>query len=258
MSNPRGPSRHQRRPRPDKKATASPRDRWRRIAGRTAWILGTVAIVAASFYLATNDTGLDAPVELTANEVQQARADAGCRVVASQPAGDPSHLSTDVPAATIDTGQVQPPTGGPHYQGTSLLVPDGSDRQLDVVSLRHNLEHGAVAAWYDPAVVDDATIEAMEAWSGLLNDSGFINQRAGAAIFVAPFDNPGISSGSGIALRSWGLGVDCDTWNETVANSFVIETYGNRDNSPEGVPFPDDTLSYGDESPAPFRQSAGG
>jgi hypothetical protein len=135
---------------------------------------------------------------------------------------------------------------------THPLVRDGADSQLDVLALGHNLEHGAVMAWYDPEQVDNATIAAMEQWSEQLNNTGFAMPAAGAGIFVAPFTDPGISSGEAIALRSWNLGVDCGSWNETAANSFVIETFGQRGGAPEGVPFPDGTIGYADDAPEPF------
>ncbi len=208
--------------------------------------------------LATGNPELEAPLELQAAEVESARTDAGCEVVATEPAGDGTHLPQAVASGEVDTGDVQPPTGAAHYEGTNFLVEQGIDRQLDVLSVGHNLEHGAIVAWYDPGSVDGSTVTAMEEWSGMLNNSGFSQQRAGAGVFVAPFEDPGISSGATVALRGWGLGVDCDRWNETAANSFLVEAYGNRDGAPEGIPYPDDTLSYAGEPPASFRDSTGG
>ena len=228
------------------------------MAGRVAWALAGLAMVALVIRLAIGDPRLDAPLELDAASVEQARAEAGCEVVATEAAGDRTHLAAGTTLSQVDTGTIQPPTGAPHYAGISLLVLDGTDRQLDVLSLGHNLEHGAVVAWYDPTAVDGDTIGEMQAWSGLLNNSGFTDQRSGGGIFVAPFEEPGITSGAAVALRAWGLGVDCDTWDDTAANSFVVETYGNRDIAPEGTPFPDGTLSYSDVPPTTFRQSAGG
>ena len=76
-------------------------------------------------------------------------------------------------SSDVDTGDVQPPAGAPHYRETNLLVLGGIDRQLDVLSLGHNLEHGAIIAWYDPGSVDQSTVTAMQEWSGLLDNSGF-------------------------------------------------------------------------------------
>lgn len=255
MSDTRGPGRQQRRPRHHTQDAQPPRGRWRRITGRVTWAVAGLAMAGLVVRLVVGDPELEAAVELTADEVDQARTAAGCEVVATEPAGDSTHLSPDVTAADVDTGTVQPPTGAAHYRGTNFLVEEGIDRQLDVLSVGHNLEHGAVVAWYDPASIGGATLDQMQDWSGLLNNSGFTNQPAGAGIFVAPFDDPGISSGAAIALRAWGLGVDCDSWNETAANSFVVEAYGNRDVAPEGVPYPNDTLSYSDPPPTSFRQA---
>lgn len=258
VSSTRGPRRQQRRPR-QVEQVPTPDQRWRRILGRATWALVGLAATALVVWLAIGEPALEGPVQLAlAARVEAARADAGCEVVATTPAGDGTHLDDDVTIASVDTGDVQPPTGAPHYQGTNFLVDEGIDRQLDVLSVGHNLEHGAVVAWYDPEAVDASTVEAMQDWSGLLNNSGFSDQPSGAGLFVAPYSDPGISSGAGVALRAWGLGVDCQQWDETAANSFLIEAYGNRDMAPEGVAYPDGTLTYVGQPPMSYRESATG
>lgn len=257
MSSGDEPQRQVRRARPDPKRSASESraERVQRVAGRLAWLLVVVAMVALVFRLRSGNEGLEGTVLLEAAEVEQSRQDAGCGVVATAPVGEPTHLDDNVDVGSVDLGEVQPPPGGPHRSGTNFLVLGGIDRQIDVLSLGHNLEHGAVVAWYDPAQVDSATVRQMEQWSEQLNNSGFAVQAAAAGIFVAPFEDPGISSGQAIALRSWTLGVDCGTWDETAANSFVVETYGAPGGAPEGGPFPDGTLAYTDEPPTAFRDT---
>jgi hypothetical protein len=43
--------------------------------------------------------------------------------------------------------------------------------------------------------------------------------------------------------------MDCDEWDETVANSFVIENYGTHGIAPERVfaPYPTEVLAYEDQ-----------
>jgi hypothetical protein len=141
---------------------------------------------------------------------------------------------------------------------TSPTVPF-TDRQLDERATTHNLEHGAIIVWYDPEQVDDAALEEMEAWSNRLNDAGFQN-NGGGAIMVSAYTEPGIASGKAIALRAWSVAVDCDEWDETAVNSFVVENYGTRGVAPErGISrFPEGVLGYADaEAPADDEPAEG-
>jgi hypothetical protein len=92
----------------------------------------------------------------------------------------------------------------------------------------------------------------MGQWSRLLNDNGFVGQ-AGAAVFVSPYEEPGISSGQAVAFRAWGTAVDCDEWDETVANAFVADNYGTRGIAAEATafaPYPSGVLEATDEDPS--------
>lgn len=224
--------------------------------------LTTVVVIAAFAGLVVAALGgggdaLDEPIVLAAAEVDDARAEAGCEVVARTASGPPNHVDPGTDPSLVLSGGVQPPTGAPHTAALHPLVTSGASSQLNALALGHNLEHGAVVVWYDPEQVDGGTVREMERWSELLNDSGFATGRAGAAVFVAPFEEPGISSGKAVALRSWNLGVDCSEWDETAANSFVIEGYGARDGAPEGGPFPEDTLRYAEgDAPTPLLDDA--
>jgi hypothetical protein len=225
----------------------------------------TTVVVLAAFgslvvaALGGGGTALDEPIVLTAAEVDDARAEAACEVVAQTASGPATHLDAGADPSVVLSGGVQPPTGAPHTAALHPLVTRGASSQLNALALGHNLEHGAVVVWYDPDQVDGGTVTEMERWSELLNDSGFAAGRAGAAVFVAPFEEPGISSGKAVAFRSWNLGVDCSAWDETVANSFVVEGYGARDGAPEGGPFPEDTLRYAEgDAPTPLLGDGAG
>lgn len=212
-------------------------------------LTGVVAIVLMA--LLGDDPALDEQVELAGAEVESARERAGCEVVAVTPAGEPAHVERGAP---LPPAAVQPPTGAAHFGTTVPVVRAGARTQLDPMALGHNLEHGAVAAWYDPEKLEGGTVDMIESWSERRNNAGFAQSLSGVGIFVAPFQDPGIGSGKAVALRSWSLGVDCDTWDDTVADSFLIEAYGNRGGAPEGVAFPDGLMAYADDdAPSAWR-----
>jgi hypothetical protein len=180
--------------------------------------------------------------------VEEGREAAGCEMlVEGEPLPDSSHFEANQqPPLDAIYPDIRPTHSGPHTVQTYPVV-DISSSQIDEAATTHNLEHGAIIAWYDPEQVDDTMVEQMGSWSASLNDRGF-RSPGGGGVMVSPYEDPGISSGQAIALRAWGVAMDCDDWNEDVANGFAIDHYGTHGDAPERPlsPFPDDTLSYSD------------
>lgn len=210
-------------------------------------VLGLIGVVVFTA-LAGDDAGeVEDTITLASAEAEEARASAGCEVVDDTPLPSRDHFDAAAapPADVLYTG-VRPTHSGSHYTTTHPTLPFSGD-QLDERALTHNLEHGAVIAWFDPAQVDDATTDAMREWSTRLNNSGF-DAQGGAAIFAAAYEEPGISSGKAIAFRAWGIAMDCDEWDEDAANSFVIDRYGSHGIAPERnfAPYPEEVLRYED------------
>jgi hypothetical protein len=178
----------------------------------------------------------------------QARDDAGCDLLRErEPLPDRGHFP---PADAPDPADIytdgRPTHSGPHTDAIHPFLPGAADRHLDERTLTHNLEHGAVVVWFDPAQVDLATAQRIAERAAALNASGFRFDGSGAAIFVSPFDDPGISSGKALAFRAWGTAMDCDRWDQTVADAFVIDHFGSRGAAPERLlaPYPDGVLDY--------------
>jgi hypothetical protein len=215
----------------------------------TATVVAVVAAVLLQAFLGGPDT-LGETVLVSSTEAEEARQAAGCEVLADrEPDPDRSHFAANAaPAADAIYTDVRPPHSGPHTESVHPIVTSGASSQLDERPLTHNLEHGAVIAWYDPAQVDGGTANEMGDWAGTLNNNGFRFDRAGTAIFVAPFEDPGISSGKAVAFRAWGTAMDCDEWDETVAHAFVIENFGTHGIGPERMccSYPADVLDYAD------------
>ena len=168
-------------------------------------------------------------------------------LVDREPLEDRTHFeAASAPAADSMYSGIRPTHSGPHMLQFHPIISAGSDSQIDERSSTHNLEHGSVIAWYDPEQIDAAS--EMGGWSETLNANGFAYSNTGAAVMVAPYTDPGISSGKAVAFRAWGVAMDCDEWDETVANSFVIDHYGTHGIAPERTlgTYPDGVLAYED------------
>jgi hypothetical protein len=215
----------------------------------TAVIVAVVGAVLLQAFLGGPESIGDT-ILISSTDADDARQAAGCEVLADRdPLPDRSHFAANAapPADSLYT-DVRPTHSGSHTESVHPIVASGASSQIDERSTTHNLEHGAIIAWYDPEQVDGGTAREMGDWSGTLNANGFRVDRAGTAIFVSPYEDPGISSGKAIAFRAWGTAMDCDEWDETVANAFVIENYGTHGIGPERVfaPYPADVLAFED------------
>ncbi|MBW3620794.1 MAG: DUF3105 domain-containing protein, partial [Actinobacteria bacterium] len=211
----------------------------------TIVVLAIIGAVVATAFLG-DDEAIEEAIVLNSAEVEEARAAAGCEVLAEQPlAGAATHFPNAAapPADQLYPGD-RPAHSGPHFETTLPIVRRGTDNQLEERGLVHNLEHGSIAAWYDPEQIEGGTKDEMEDWSAKLIESGFVEPRAAAGIFVSPYTDPGITSGKAIAFRAWGFAMDCDAWDEDVANSVVLERFGTHGIAPERhfAPFPEELM----------------
>ncbi|MBW3658432.1 MAG: DUF3105 domain-containing protein [Actinobacteria bacterium] len=215
----------------------------------TIVVLAIIGAVVATAFLGDDDV-IDEAIVLNSEEITEAREAAGCEVLAEQPEpGAATHFpNASAPPADQLYAGVRPAHSGPHLEQTLPIIRRGSDNQLDERGLLHNLEHGSVAAWYDPEQLEDGIKDDMEDWSARLIESGFAEPRAGTGIYVSPYTEPGITSGKTIAFRAWGFAMDCDEWDEDVAYSVVLERYGSHGIAPERTfaPFPEELLRYED------------
>jgi hypothetical protein len=69
----------------------------------------------------------------------------------------------------------------------------------------------------------------------VLNANGFGDTapQTGTAVLSSPYTDPGIDDGKAVAFRAWGTAMDCDEFDETVANAFVARNFGDRGIGPE-------------------------
>lgn len=194
--------------------------------------------------------GGDAQVTVSQAAALEARSEAGCEmVVDGQPLEDRSHHdpATAPPADVLyASSQVRPTHSGPHFNATNQAVGGVPGDPLDERATTHNLEHGSVIAWFDPAEVDDSTVNAMEDWMQDRQGLGF-ESRGGGNIFVSPYE--GMTGDKPIAIRAWGYALNCDDWSADVADAMLIDYWGTHGSAPERSlsPYPSDALGYAEE-----------
>jgi len=188
------------------------------------------------------------PLETGARTVDPGALEAaGCVEVEPGDTRNRDHLDPAEAPPASELYDTDLPAAGPHFGRWSPVIEDLPATPLDVRALLHNLEHGAVVVWLNPAVLDEGTLGFAEQWRRQLGDAGFDHDDTGTAVFVSRF--PGeLESRSlgelgrpvGVALRAWGVAVDCDAWDLAAADAFVGLHYGTRGQAPEAElgPYP--------------------
>ena len=128
-------------------------------------------------------------------------AQANCEDVETLDEGARDHVEdgTDVDYET------SPPTSGPHY-GTPAQPGFFSSPALPE-QLVHNLEHGQIVIWFDPAA-PEATIDAIEA---AVSDEG-------VALLASPYDD--MPTGSDVVFTAWAAMQECADFSSAVLDDF--------------------------------------
>jgi hypothetical protein len=230
--------------------------------GITVVVVALVGLLAFQAFR-PDPRSLDEAILVNSEAAEEAEQAAGCEMLAErEPLADRFHFEASAaPDADSIYSEVRPTHSGPHAVQTTPVSPDGYSRPIDERSSTHNLEHGAIIVWHDQdGDVDSGEIDE---WAATLNANGFGENSglSGAAILSAPYDGE-ISSGKPIAFRAWGTAMDCDTFDEDVANAFAARNFGTRGIGPERTfaPYPTGALDFDDldvddttESEAPLE-----
>lgn len=218
----------------------------------TVAVIGVIALVAIPALMGVfNPT--DSDVTISTDNAIAARQAAGCEtIVDRQPLPDSTHLDpAQAPPADVlyAQSQVRPTHSGSHYAGVSQPVSGIPSSPLDEVLLTHNLEHGSVIVWIDPDGLDGGTESDIESWLRARQSMGF-SGSGGGAVFASPYDN--FSDDRPIHFRAWGVAMNCDSWDQLAADSFLIDNYGTNGVAPERnlSPYPTEALGYGDANDA--------
>lgn len=211
---------------------SGPARRWRRQpVGPTAAMLVGV-LVAALAGGCTTSVEPAGPASGPRTVDPQALATPDCREVDPGDLRDRGHLDAATAPPASELYDTDLPAAGPHFGAWSPVVGSLPAAPLDPRSLLHNLEHGAVVVWLNQDVLDRGAMKLAARWRDQLGGAGFDHTDTGAAVFVSRFPDH-VESQAGVALRAWGVAVDCDGWDLAVADAFVGLNYGTRGDAPE-------------------------
>lgn len=202
------------------------------------WAAVAVGLVAAGC------TGGQPATDEVAADVTVEAEQAGCDVALVPVEGDPVHLDPEGSPPPEDLYPQRPPTAGPHL--ASWLPPGVHERPVDERAAVHNLEHGAVVVWYQPTLPEDQ-LEALTAWAEQRNADGLADERTGAGVLVAPFEDEAMLAP--VTMRAWEVAADCAAFDATFADGFVRSHFGPAGRAPERTLAPD---------PAPVLERAAG
>jgi hypothetical protein len=164
-----------------------------------------LAIVGGSLF-AVQRTEANKPENRDLNSFGVAAAAAACDdVLRTASSGVNNHVSPTQPDGkkTVVDYTTVPPAFGPHY-GAPAPFERGFYTERDrpaIEELVHNLEHGYVIVWYDPAVSDDDQKEIQGVVTKLRTDN------ATAKIIASPWDDAygALPDGKTVALSHWGV-----------------------------------------------------
>lgn len=213
---------------------------------RIMTVLITIAAIAGIFSLFwfTREPPAEGDITIARAAAEEAFQAAGCQEVTATTGGNAEHLSEPAPPPE-QLYQQFPTASGPHFPATAPI--GAFDDPLDERLTTHNLEHGSIVAWYASGY---AQADEVRAWAEERNRAGF-DRGSGAGIIAAPYER-GLPPGKNVALRGWGVAVDCEEFDRTVADAFVIDNFGTHGQAPEAAfgEYPEDVLSYAGEDGA--------
>ncbi len=122
-----------------------------------------------------------------------------------------NHVSggTDVDYDTV------PPTSGPHYG--DWVPPGFYDQEQSYEELVHNLEHGHVVVYYDPAELSEEAEQSLREFVGAHDDDW-------AAVVVVP--NPEDDPEATYTVTAWNNKLTMDEYDPEVVRAFLAEYIG--------------------------------
>lgn len=201
---------------------------------------------------------VDAGASVEAGTSVEADLDAGRAALAAceevggdaDPVRDHEDPDSAPPAdAMYEAHAERPAHSGSHFGVWELpsVVTSEELADLDERALVHNLEHGAVVvaiAADHPDAPDGADVAG---WANTLVQGGFDSGRAGGGVYAVTY--PTMPTGMPVALRAWGVALDCPSWSADLGSAFVVAHYGERGQAPEKElsPYPDNVI----EEPGP-------
>lgn len=200
---------------------------------RTVAAVVAVGLVLTACSSGTDDSGTPAAdveetVTLSDDRVETAQADASCTVLEAPQVTQATHIEPDA-AEPAELYELRPGTAGDHLN--RWVEAQVYDERPDERSVVHNHEHGAISVWYEPDAIEQRQLDNLIAWAEARNAAGLANE-AGAGVIVSPFRDGFPTEDATVAFRSWTEALDCEAFNQVVADGFLLSSYGN---APEGA-----------------------
>lgn len=185
----------------------------------------------------------DVPDPLVRSEVTARREAAGCeQVTDGEPLEDRRHLdpATAPPAEALYPDR--PAHSGRHLGSLLDLPRSTAEDPIDERAVLHNMEHGSVVVWFGPG-----RRRTVAAWRASRARFGFTSGQGGA-VFASPM--PDLDDPPGVALRAWGVAMDCDEFDPVVADAFLVDHWGSHGDAPEAglAPYPSGSLRRAGEA----------
>lgn len=159
-----------------------------------------------------------------------------CQEIGGDPDPDRGHEDPDTaPPADVmyEAHAERPAHSGPHFGVWELpsVVTSEELADLDERALVHNLEHGSVVVAIDTTHPDAPDGAEVATWADALVQGGYDSGRAGGGVYAVTYSE--LPSGMPVALRAWGVALDCSSWSADMGSAFVVTNYGERGRAPE-------------------------
>lgn len=168
-------------------------------------------------------------IEVLRRDVLDARDLAGCAERDVPVNAERDHLDPDTAPPAKELYDDRPTANGPHFG--IIAEPGVYGSPLDERAVLHNLEHGAVAVWFDPGVLGVDGVNALRAWAEARNTAGLAGE-AGGGILAAPYTEP-LPNDAAVAFRGWDVAMDCADFDATTADGFLLDHFGAAGTAPE-------------------------
>ncbi len=143
---------------------------------------------------------------------------------------EPDGGNQHIPVGQVPTYNTTPATSGPHWNQTGIAPAEWgvytTDNPLQEPAAVHNLEHGGIVIWYDPAKVSAADITALE------NFVRTQNTTERYKFIVSPYTRT--TFGHSIAVVAWRWLLYLDSANLDAIRAFSDAHYGKAPESTGG------------------------
>jgi hypothetical protein len=152
-----------------------------------------VALIVGLVYLSGADT------RKAREELVSLAAAAGCSVVQNPASEGAGHLTAEEEAAKTQVEyKTEPPTSGKHSGSTGPTSTGVHSSPVPDEDFVHNLEHGHIGVFYDPATTPAAVVDALERWVRDDDQWRFVTPRSELAAKTVQ-----------VAFASWGHDSTC-------------------------------------------------